>query len=109
MKISFLVVAIAPVPFLFPFCTLCTQFMLILILINVQYSQKAVFRFEKGSEYENQPSSVSHHSHQKLGFPLPPPPPTHTHTHPLQTSHFKRIILLTQKRYCEIGIIIAIN
>ena len=108
MKISFLVVAIAPVPFLFPFCTLCTQFMLILILINVQYSQKAVFRFEKGSEYEiSLPQVPSPPS--KIEIPPPAPSPQHIHTHPLQTSHFKRIILLTQKRYCEIGIIIAIN
>ena len=35
--------------------------MLILILIDVQYSQKAVFSFEKGSNCQNHSSSGSHH------------------------------------------------
>ena len=44
IKTAFLDVVIAPAPFLFkiPY-SLDTQFMLILILIDVQYSQKAVF------------------------------------------------------------------
>ena len=33
--------------------------MLILVLIDVQYSQKAVFSFEKGSNHQNQSSSGS--------------------------------------------------
>ena len=37
--------------------SLDTQVMLILILIDVQYSQKAVFSFEKGSNCENHSSS----------------------------------------------------
>ena len=35
--------------------------MLILILIDVQYSQKAVFSFEKGSNCQNHSSSGSLH------------------------------------------------
>ena len=42
--------------------------MLILILIDVQYSQKAVFSFEKGSNGQNHSSSSSHHPVKK--FPL---------------------------------------
>ena len=42
--------------------------MLILILIDVQYSQKAVFSFEKGSNRQNHFSSGSLH-------PVNPPPP----------------------------------
>ena len=41
--------------------------MLTLILINVQYSQTAVFRFEKGPNCQNHSSPVSHH-------PAKPPP-----------------------------------
>ena len=35
--------------------------MLILILIDVQYSQKAVFSFEKGLNHQNHPSPGSLH------------------------------------------------
>ena len=35
--------------------------MLILVLIDVQYSQKAIFSFEKGSIGQNHSSSGSHH------------------------------------------------
>ena len=38
-----------------------TQIMLILILIGVQYSQNAVFSFEKFSNCQNHSSSDSHH------------------------------------------------
>ena len=38
-----------------------TQIMLILILIDVQYSQNAVFSFEKFSNRQNHSSSDSHH------------------------------------------------
>ena len=38
-----------------------TQIMLILILIDVQYSQNAVFSFEKFSNRQNHSSSGSHH------------------------------------------------
>ena len=44
--------------------------MLILILIDVQYSQNAVFSFEKFSNRQNH-SSASHH----LVKSRPPPPP----------------------------------
>ena len=43
--------------------------MLIFILINVQYLQKAVFSFEKGLNCQNQSSSGSLHPVKKL----PPP------------------------------------
>ena len=50
--------------------------MLILILIDVQHSWKAVLSFEKGSNHQN---------HSSLGFLYlvknSPPPHTHTHTH----------------------------
>ena len=79
--------------------------MLILILINVQYSQKAVFRFEKGSEYENQPSSGSHHSHQKLRFPLPPPPPN-TYTHTLYKLHIlKELYFLLKNAIVKLALL----
>ena len=44
--------------------------MLIVILSDVQYSQKAVFRFEKGLNGQNQSSSGPHHLVKKS----PPPP-----------------------------------
>ena len=52
--------------------------MLILVLIDVQYSQKAVFSFEKGSNHQNQSSSGSLYL---VNTPPPPskisnPPPT---------------------------------
>ena len=61
---------------------LYTQVILILILIDVQYSEKAVFNSEIGSNRENDSYSGSHHLVKK--FPtsknsdLPPPlsPPT---------------------------------
>ena len=40
--------------------------MLILILIDVQYSQKAVFSFEKGWNGQNHSSSGSHHLGKKI-------------------------------------------
>ena len=69
----FLAVVIDPLP------SLDTQVMLTLILIDVQYSQKAVFSFEKGLNCQNHSLSGSHHPVKKL---LPPskisdsPPPT---------------------------------
>ena len=39
--------------------SLDTQVMLILILSDVQYSQKAIFSFEKGSNHQNHSSSGS--------------------------------------------------
>ena len=55
LKTSFLALVIAPVP------SLDTQVILILILVDVQYLQKAVFSFEKGSNCQNYSSSASHH------------------------------------------------
>ena len=43
-----------------------TQIMLILILIDVQYSQNAVFSFEKFSNRQNHSSSDSHHLIKKF-------------------------------------------
>ena len=45
--------------------------MLILILIDVQYSQNAAFSFEKGSNCQNHSTSGSHHLVNKS------PPPSH--------------------------------
>ena len=69
----FLAVVIDPLP------SLDTQVMLTLILIDVQYSQKAVFSFEKGLNCQNHSLSGSHHPVGKL---LPPgkisdSPPSH--------------------------------
>ena len=51
--------------------------MLTFILIDVQYSQKAVFSFEKGSNCQNHSSSGSLHLVKKFApvkFPIPPNP-----------------------------------
>ena len=45
--------------------SLNTQVMLILILIDVLHSQKAVFNFEKGSNGQNHSSSGSHNPVKK--------------------------------------------
>ena len=50
--------------------------MLILILIDVQYLQNAVFSFEKGSNRQNHFSSGSHHPvtyPRQQNFRFPPP------------------------------------
>ena len=70
---SFLAVVIASVLFLF-FILLYTQFMLTLILIDVQYLQNVVFSFEKSLNDQNHLSSDSYHSikkspQQKFSFP----------------------------------------
>ena len=44
--------------------------MLILILIDVQYSQKAVFSFEKGFNCENNSSPGSFHPVKEISPPL---------------------------------------
>ena len=52
--------------------------MLILILIDVQYSQKAVFSFEKGSNCQNHSSPGSFHLVKEISHPLKfPIPPSH--------------------------------
>ena len=52
--------------------------MLILILIDVQYSQNAVFSFEKGSNRQNHSSSPPGKKipSSKISDAPPPPPPT---------------------------------
>ena len=58
-------------------CSFGTQVMLILILIDVQYSQNAVFTFGKDLNHQNHSSSGSHHQveksppQQNFWFPLP--------------------------------------
>ena len=51
--------------------------MLILILIDVQYSQNAVFSYEKGSNRQNHSSSPPGKKirSSKISDPHPPPPP----------------------------------
>ena len=62
IKTSFLAVVIAPIPFLFLISYYFeTQIMLILILIDVQYSQNVVFSFEKFLNCQNHSFSGSHH------------------------------------------------
>ena len=55
--------------------------MLILILIDVPFSQKAVFSFEKGSNHQNHSSLGSQHLVKKsptpVKSPIPPSPPPH--------------------------------
>ena len=48
--------------------------MLILVLIDVQYSQKAVFSFEKGLNGQNHCSGFHHpvKNHPQAKFPIPP-------------------------------------
>ena len=55
----------APVLFLISY-SFDTQVMVILTLIDVQYSQNAVFSFEKGSDCQNLSSSDSHHKVKKF-------------------------------------------
>ena len=75
--------------FAHPICTifvlisycLYTQVMLILILTDVQFSQKAVFSFEKGQKGQNHSSSGSNHQVKKsppAKFINPPVPPLNT-------------------------------
>ena len=59
-----------------------TQATLILILIDVKYTQNAVFSFEKSSNYESDSCLGSHHAVEKSSLPakcliptIPPPPP----------------------------------
>ena len=49
--------------------------MLILILIDVQYSHKAIFRFEKGSNHQNHSSSIPLHPVKKKSFSVKFPIP----------------------------------
>ena len=63
--------------------------MLILILIDVQYLQKVVFCFEKGSNGQNHSSSASHHHIKKI-------PPLRGHEmlleHPDRNGNSKEVI-----------------
>ena len=44
--------------------------LILIVLINVQYSQKAVFSFEKGLNFQNYSSSVSLHPVKKKIAPV---------------------------------------
>ena len=59
IKTTFLAVGIAPAPLVLISYSLDTKTMLVLILIDIQYSQKAVSSFEKGSNCQNHSSSGS--------------------------------------------------
>ena len=66
--------------------------MLILILIDIQYSQKAVFSFEKGSYCQNQSFSGSLHLLKKslLSKISDPPSPTlYWYLENPELSHFR--------------------
>ena len=63
---SFFTVVIATVPFFLISYSVGTQVMLILILINVQYSQTTFLSFEKGSNPQNHSSLGSHHPVNKF-------------------------------------------
>ena len=97
IKTAFLDVVIAPAPFLFkiPY-SLDTQFMLILILIDVQYSQKAVFNFEKGWNHQDHYSSGSLHLVKKSPPPFPPkfPPLGGIYYPPHLTAIWKTLIYI---------------
>ena len=58
---TFLAVVIVPVPFLLVLISYSFKTQIILILMDVQYSQNAVFSFEKFSNRQNHSSSCSHH------------------------------------------------
>ena len=68
VKMSLFAVVIATVCTIFVLISYSggTQVMLILILINVQYSQTTVFSFEKCSNHQNHCSSDSYHPVKKL-------------------------------------------
>ena len=71
--------------------------MLVLILIDVQYSQKAVFSFEEGSKCQNNSSSGSLHP-----VNLPPPHPFSKIYHPPPpTGRGRGIYPSTPHRYLE--------
>ena len=76
--------------------SLDTQVMLILVLIDVQYSQKIIFSFEKGMIGQNNSLSGSHHpvktSPTKFLIPSPargnfPPTPYHYLENPVGSPH----------------------
>ena len=94
IKISFLVVVIAHEPFLFSLHALCKHAMLVLILIDVQYSHNVVFSLENDLNGQNCSSSGSHRPIKKnlsqQNFPftpywgrLPPPPYCYLQNHVL--------------------------
>ena len=79
--------------------------MLVLILINYQYSQNVIFSFEKSSNGQNYSPSDSHPSDKKVltqqnfSFPLlmlygkpchPPPPPHQILTHPMKKFFYNK-------------------
>ena len=79
--------------------------MLVLILINYQYSQNVIFSFEKSSNGQNYSPSDSHPSDKKvltqqkffilplnaIWKTLPPPPPPHQIlTHPMKKFFYNK-------------------
>ena len=80
--------------------SLFTQVMLILVLIDVQHSQKAVFSFEKGSNCQNHSSSGSLHPVKKfhtVKFWIPPSP---TPYHYLEKPEISKFIVSLNENYC---------
>ena len=65
-KASYLAAVNAPVPFTLTWYSLYTQFILILILIDVQYLQNAVFSFKKCWNGQIHSSWDSYHPIKKL-------------------------------------------
>ena len=69
-----------------------TQVMLILILIDIQYSQKAVFSCEKGSNGQNHSSSGLHHLVKKSRNKISNPPTPYLYLENPASSKFGHII-----------------
>ena len=81
--------------------SLCTQVMLILILIDFHYLQNVVFSFVKGLNGQMHYSSDSNHPIKKTPAKFPIPPLGGTHPHPL--------MLLENPALCYMKIRISTN
>ena len=80
--------------------------MLTLILIDAQYSQKAIFGFEKGSIGKSHSSSGSHSPIKKPPSPPPPSTPYRYLENPLlrgncYSKSSKFTLQLNQSYYCQ--------
>ena len=71
--------------------------MLILVLIDVQYSQKAIFSFEKGLIGQNHSSSGCHHWVTKS----PPPIQQNFQSPPLLTAIWKTLNMVFKLKHCQ--------
>ena len=71
----------------------------ILILIDVQYSQKAVFSFEKGSNHQNHPSSGSFYLLVKKSSPARFTPLSPCH---LENPAVGKILMVFNQNYLTI-------